>query len=142
MIESIKRVLLGIKYLVYFFILNSIYLILNTPNMTLEKWQEIKDIVQEKFEIIDSGTNDFENRPGTVEFIEFSGPLGKMRLEWTDQPLLLDKKTHGSKRIGSETKVEYVYSETERVNKFKAFKWDENILRWDEIEMEKGNYIF
>lgn len=110
--------------------------------MTKEKWQEIKDTIQEKFEIIANEIENFQDRPGTIEFIEFSGPMGKMRLEWTDQPLLLDKKTHGSKRIGSETKVEYIYSDTERVNKFKAFKWDENANNWEAIEMEKENYIF
>jgi len=108
--------------------------------MTLDKWQEIKDTIQEKFTISDQGTENFQDRPGTIEFIEFTSPLGEVRLEWTDQPLLLDKRTHGSKRIGSETKVEYIYSETERVNRFKALKWNEGINGWEEMEMEKGAF--
>lgn len=108
--------------------------------MSPAKWQEIKDTIEEKFEIIDQGKKDLEDRPGTVDFIEFISPLGKMRLEWYDQPLLLDKKTHGSKRIGSETKVEYIYSQTERVNRFRALKWNENENFWEEMEMEKGAF--
>lgn len=108
--------------------------------MTQEKWQEIKGMVLDKFDVLENKTVNLDDRPGTVEYIEFTGPLGKMRLEWIDQPLLIDKKTIGSKRIGSDTKVEYIYSETERVNRFKAYKWNNDSQSWEEIEMEKGAF--
>lgn len=110
--------------------------------MTPEKWKDIKSRVRDTFEVIDNQTVNLSDRPGTMEFLEFNGPMGKMRLEWTDQPLLLDKKTHGSKRIGSETKVEYIYSDTERVNRFRAFQWNGDENSWSEMNMEKGMFTF
>jgi len=91
--------------------------------MTEEKWVDIIAKVKDNFEFLDHRTEDLpeEMGQGTVEIIEFIGPLGKMRLERTTQPLVIDKKTIGSRRIGSDTKVEYIYSDTEKVHKFKAF---------------------
>lgn len=106
--------------------------------MTDERWKEIKDMIEEQFEVLDKRVEDFSDRPGTKEVIEFLGPMGKIRLERTDQPLLLGKKTIGSRRIGSETTVQYIYSDTERIKKLKAYRWDEPTGEWLEIEIEKG----
>jgi len=111
--------------------------------MTDEKWEDVKAIIKEKFELLDEREEGFsDERPGKIEIVEFMGPLGKMKLERSDQPVLLDKKTIGSRRIGSETKVAYVYSDTERMKKFKAFRWDEDNNHWVEMEMEKSPFIF
>jgi hypothetical protein len=49
---------------------------------------------------------------------------------------VIDKKTTYSRRIGSETAVEYVYSEDEKAQILKAYKWDENQDDWLEIEAD------
>lgn len=114
--------------------------------MTDEKWQniiaQIKD--NDKLEMIDHQTEDLpeERGPGTVEIIEFKGPLGLMKLERTTQPLVIDKKTIGSRRIGSDTSVEYVYSDTEKVHKFTVYRFEENDDRWVEMQMERGEMNF
>jgi hypothetical protein len=111
--------------------------------MTDEKWQQIKGLVKDKFKVLDERTEDLpeDGPPGTVEIIEFIGPLGKMKLERTDSPLVIDKKTIGSRRIGSETKVEYVYSDTERVHKFRAYRWNEDDGAWVEMMQMRDNFV-
>lgn len=104
--------------------------------MTEEKWQEIIGQVKDEFEVLEQKTEDLEDMPGQREYIIFNGPLGKMKLEFTTKPLVIDKKGLGSRRIGSQTKVEYIYSETEKVHTFKAYKWDETRDDW--LEMEAG----
>ena len=112
--------------------------------MTNERWEEIIGHVKDNFELIDHLTKDLpeEIGPGTVEILEFKSPAGQMRLEWTTQPLIIDKKTIGSNRIGSDVTIEYKYSDTEKVHKFKAFKFDEASQDWVELAMDKGNMIF
>ena len=107
--------------------------------MTDERWVEILALIEDKFEITNHETQDLNDGFGTSEIIEFFSPLGKIRLERTDQPLIIDKKVIGSKRIGSDQKVQYVFSDTERVHKFKAYMWDDISKSWREIEMEKNS---
>ena len=69
-------------------------------------------MAKENFEISNEGEEEIEDIPNSkLEFIEFDGPLGKMRLEFITKPKVLDKKTLYSGRIGSDVKVDYVYSE-------------------------------
>jgi len=112
--------------------------------MTDERWKEILGRVKDSFEVTEERTEDLQEDSGlgTVEVIEFKGPLGRMKLERTTQPLIIDKKTMGSRRIGSETAVQYVYSETEKVHKFKAYRFDESNQNWIEMTMERGDMIF
>lgn len=69
-----------------------------------------------------------------IDFIIFKGPLGMMKLEFITKPAILDKKTTYSRRIGSETKVDYIYSDTEKSSKFIAYKWNEDQEAWVEID--------
>jgi len=105
--------------------------------MTKEKWEGIKGQVKDSFEVTDERKEPIsEDRPGEIEIMEFNGPLGKMKLEFITHPVVLDKKGIGSKRIGSHTTVEYIYSKDEFVHTFKAYKWDEAQNGW--VEMEAG----
>ena len=116
--------------------------------MTQEKWQNIISLIKDKFEVEEEGTEELdppqaaqaggrEDMPdGKVEFIIFQGPLGRMKLEYTTKPVILDKKTIGSRRIGSDTAVQYIYSDTEFANIFKAYKWDADDEVWVEMEKE------
>lgn len=110
--------------------------------MNDEKWQDIISMVKDKFEVEEEKKEDLskEDGGGFVEWIIFKGPLGRMKLERTTKPIVLDKKTTFSRRVGSETKVDYVYSDTEFSQKFKAYKWDEANEEWTEMEMEKGGF--
>lgn len=110
--------------------------------MTKEKWQNTIGKIDDNFGIKDKRTEEeeigqdakgeavFEKR----EIVEFDGPLGKMKLELVSRPIVLDKKTSFSRRIGSGVDVKYVFSDSETSTKFKAFKWNKESKDWDEID--------
>ena len=106
--------------------------------MTIERWEDIKGNIKDNFEVESEGKENHDDDGGVdVEFIEFKGPLGLMRIEFISKPVIIDKKTSYSRRIGSETAVEYVYSGTERSYKMNAYKWSEEKEEW--MEIEAGN---
>jgi len=108
--------------------------------MTKDKWEDIVANIKDKFAVEDEGSEHLDDEGGVdIEYIVFQGPVGKMRLEFVTKPVILDKKTTYSKRIGSETKVDYVYSETEKSAKMTAYKWDEGDEEW--IEMDAGALV-
>ncbi|MBU1148648.1 hypothetical protein KKI23_01015 [Patescibacteria group bacterium] len=102
--------------------------------MNAEKWGEILDLVKEKFGIIEQGKEDLD--PGEGEFLIFNGPLGKMKVVREVKPLVIDKKVISSRRVGSFTTEEFIYSDTEKTEKMKAYKWDEDDQAWVEMEMK------
>ncbi|NQU77603.1 hypothetical protein HQ544_02805 [Candidatus Falkowbacteria bacterium] len=115
--------------------------------MNDDRWQNIISMVKEKFSPAEQSEEDIEigedkhNNPikGKIERIEFTGPLGKMKLERTTKPKVIDKKTIYSNRAGSDMRVDYVFSEDEVVQYMDAYKWDEDDDRW--VEMEAGNFV-
>ena len=110
--------------------------------MYYDKWQDIIAMVEEKFGIIDKKEDSEEIGKdingndvfGKSEIIEFDGPLGKMKLELITRPIVLEKKTSFSRRIGGDVGVEYIYSDSEEVSKFKAYKWSDEQSDWLEID--------
>ena len=102
--------------------------------MNPERWEQIKMMVKEKFEILNQTEEECAIGVGTVQIIEFEGPIGRMKLEFISKPRILDKKTTYSNRIGSDVKVDYVYSENEETHHLKAYKWDEAAERWSDID--------
>ncbi len=106
--------------------------------MQEEKWIQTVGHIKDNFEVLNEGSDHLEDEGGVdIKYIEFEGPLGKMRLEHIAKPVVLDKKTSYSRRIGSETNVEYVYSETEKSYKLDVYKLNEDSGEWE--EMEAGN---
>ena len=103
--------------------------------MLPEKWQNLVEDIKDKFKVEKQGSQHLDEHGGTdIEFIIFKGPLGRMKLEFITKPVVLDKKTIYSQRIGSQTNVEYVYSQDEKTHRLMAYKWDENQEDWLEIE--------
>ncbi|MFA6533694.1 MAG: hypothetical protein WCT37_00810 [Patescibacteria group bacterium] len=102
--------------------------------MSPDRWEKLKGELKDKFTIIEEGTGELEGRPGSFEFLVFDGPMGRMKLELTTQPVVLDKKTTTSRRIGASVAVEYVYSEDEFSHKLGVYKWDEGREYWEEIK--------
>lgn len=99
--------------------------------MLPERWDEIKEHVRDNFEVEDEGSYDDEEQGGmTTEYIEFSGPLGRLRLEFETRPKLLETKTKYHKRIGSETTVKNIYSPTEKTHSLGVYKYDEATDDW------------
>lgn len=107
--------------------------------MTKEKWQEILGNIADNFEVEEREKTHLDEEGGIdIEHVIFKGPLGRMKLEFIVKPVVLDRKTKYSNRIGSQTVVEYVYSPDEKTYKLKAYKWDSAINDW--VEMEAKNF--
>ncbi|MFH1866655.1 MAG: hypothetical protein ABIJ81_01060 [Patescibacteria group bacterium] len=104
--------------------------------MTYERWQDITNKVKSQFQLLTEGKEPLGNSPGEREFVEFQGPQGKMKLELVKRPVVLDKKTIYSKRIGSSTAVEYVYDDKEQTLTFHAYLWSEPAGDWQEIKAD------
>ncbi len=102
--------------------------------MNKEKREKIIGMIEANFEVIDRGSEHFDREGGVdIDFIIFKGPLGKMKLEFISKPVIIDKKVIYSNRIGSDAKVEYIYSSDEKSEKMKAYKWDEGQNGWIEV---------
>lgn len=109
--------------------------------MTNDRWLEIKDLVKEKFSLEDEGEDSYEEQGGMViQWLEFDGPLGLMRLEYETKPVILDKKAHGSNRMGSTAAVQYIYSDTEKTSKMYAYRYDEAQDTWQEIDLSQISF--
>jgi len=108
--------------------------------MTLEKWENLIDNIKNKFEVEKHKSKHFDEHGGTdIDYIIFKGPLGRVKLEFITKPVVLDKKTIYSRRIGSETTIEYIYSEDEKTHKLMAYKWDDSQNDWVEIDTNSFN---
>ena len=106
--------------------------------MTQEKWQEIIGKIKDNFPVEETEKIHLDEEGGVdFEYIIFKGPLGRTKLEFIVKPVVLDKKTKYSNRVGQQTVVEYVYSPDELSRKLKAYKWDEAINDWLEMEAKK-----
>ena len=103
--------------------------------MSPDKWNNIIGQIQDNFEVEEHDHRHEDEMGGVdIEFIVFQGPLGRIKLEFVSKPVVLDKKTIYSNRIGSGTKVDYIYSDTEKSHKMIAYKWDEGGDRWVEMD--------
>lgn len=101
--------------------------------MREERWLQIKELIKGKFQLLEEKKLPLDGLPGEQEIISFVTPAGKFKLERVLKPKVLDKKTTYSQRIGSDVKVEYVYSENEFVDRLIAYQWNEARADWQEI---------
>lgn len=98
------------------------------------KWEDLLDKIEKLFGFIEHTTDEYPERRMTVETAVFDGASGRMKLERTVKPVVLDKKTTYSKRIGGEVTTEYVLSDDEFVDTVKFYKWDRLAREWKQID--------
>ncbi len=107
--------------------------------MTQEKWNELKVKIRTTFKEVQIFNDKLEEpEVGERETVLFAGPLGELKLEYLTRPVVIDKRTHGSRRIGSVPEVEYIYSPDEFSRTLKAYKWDDSQDDWLEINMKES----
>lgn len=107
--------------------------------MTKDKWISIVGNIKDNFEVIENEKEKIDEDGGIeIEYIVFQSPLGKIRLEHIEKPIILDKKTIYSRRIGSDTKVDYIYSDSETSSQMLAYKWSDEQDDW--IEIDPANF--
>jgi len=108
--------------------------------MTTEKWDDIKTMIQDKFEVLENKVEPVELKTGLDEkqkigdkqVLIFISPMGKVKLEFATKPVILDKKEHYSKRMGIASKTEYVLSEDEFTHRLDAYLEKEG--EWEKID--------
>jgi hypothetical protein len=105
--------------------------------MNDEKWEELVTRIETKLKIVDRKVTTADEGRARVESIIFVSPEGKMKLERTSKPLVVDKKVHYSKRIGSSPSVEYVFSPTEKVHRVQLFRWSDGAMEWEELKLDR-----
>lgn len=105
--------------------------------MNPDKWDQIKWMIKDSFKIKREEKEKLEDGVGEKEIVEFEGPIGLVRMEYVERPRVLDKKTQYSRRIGGDVKVDYVYSDTEKVYNMTAYLWSEEDDDWKEIDAKK-----
>ncbi|MBI3572600.1 MAG: hypothetical protein HY092_00165 [Candidatus Kerfeldbacteria bacterium] len=90
--------------------------------MTKERWAELTGMIKDAYPVVAEGTEPREEGPGTIEFIEFQGPLGHIRLELSIHPAVVGKRAIGGKKMGAGAKVQYEYSQSDEVMSFSAWR--------------------
>lgn len=101
--------------------------------MTDAKWGEIIDRVEESFTVKNQGKENLVEAPGGyVEFIEFDSPMGHIRLERATTPRVEKTNAAGGSKYGAGSFVEKVYSDTETVNTFSAWKMVDD--EWEKFD--------
>jgi len=107
--------------------------------VNLDKWTETKNKILDNFDVINQETLQDEDGHGIKEIIEFNGPMGDIKLEMSIRDLILDKHANYSNRIGSDVKVDYNYSDTEKTNRLRTYK--KVAGEWEEIELERDTFV-
>ncbi len=69
--------------------------------MHQSKWENLLDQIERQFGFVEHETERFDERRLTVETVVFDGAGGRMKLERSVRPVVLDKKSHFAKRVGS-----------------------------------------
>ena len=103
--------------------------------MNDEKWEELVTRIERKLKILEKKVTTADEGRTSIETVIFQGPEGRMKLERVSKPLVVDKKLHYSKRIGSQQSVEYVYSPTDKVQRVQLFKWSG--MEWEEMQIDR-----
>lgn len=105
-----------------------------TPEMTKERWDDLVATILDRFPVDNRGHEPLEEDegPGKRDFVEFTSPAGKMRLELVTKPVVLGKHTFGGRKVGTATGVSYDYSTDEFNHSLHAYQWKNEV--WDEID--------
>jgi hypothetical protein len=98
------------------------------------KWEDLLDKIEKLFGFIEHETEEFPERRMTVETVVFDGASGRMKLERTVKPVVLESRNIYSKRVGGEATTEYTLSEDEYVDTVHFYKWDRLAREWKQID--------
>ena len=99
-----------------------------------ERWQEVTEKIQKVFPDHEHEEETILDGKGSIEAFIFDGPNGRMKLERTKRPKVVGEKGLGSKRIGSDTTIEKVYSENEVVDFVTVYIWNDAQDDWVKLE--------
>ena len=99
------------------------------------KWDDLLDRIEKMFGFLEHNTEEYPERRMTIETAIFDGASGRIKLERTVKPVVLDTKRIYSKRTGGEVTEEYLLSEDEYVDIVRFFRWDRLAREWKQIDL-------
>jgi hypothetical protein len=112
--------------------------------MDIYKWEQLKEELRRKFEVVEetteplvTHTQDGEVKSGDAEILVLQTPIGKIKLVFETKPVVVDKKEHYSHQQGKSSRTEYIFSETEKSYKLRAYKWNDDEDDWAEIDASR-----
>ena len=108
--------------------------------MRPDRWQDLKTLIKDKYNVLEEKNENIEYKTGSgntqkvgeAEIIVFESPLGKTKLKYITKPIVLEKKEHYSKRMGTASMTEYLLSENEFSYRLEAFIEKDGI--WEEFD--------
>ncbi len=100
--------------------------------MNPDRWSDLVGRLKDDDKIISQQTEELDGRPGTVERIVVSTPMGKMRLSYTTEPKRVSEKALYSKRGGSTANIQVEYDESDIIHVFTVEK--EQSGEWVEVD--------
>ncbi|MFH1099242.1 MAG: hypothetical protein V1723_05005 [Candidatus Uhrbacteria bacterium] len=104
------------------------------------QWANILDRIAEKFTIEERGEEPLPDIPnGKRDFVIFTSPLGRVRLERVTKPRTIGHSAITSRRIGGAVEVKTQYDLDDLVHFLRAQRWDETAGRWVEIDADTFN---
>jgi hypothetical protein len=103
--------------------------------MHQRKWEDLLDKIEKMFGFVEHNTEEYPERRLTVETAVFDGASGRIMLERTVKPVVLDQETTYSKRVGDGATTNYVLSDDEFVDTVRFFRWDGLAREWKQIDM-------
>jgi len=99
------------------------------------KWEDLIDKIEKIFGFAEHTTEEYPESRMTVETAIFDGASGRIKLERTVKPVVLDENTTYSKRVGGEVTTNYVLSDEEFVDTVRFFRWDRLSREWEQIDL-------
>ena len=103
--------------------------------MSPERFEQIKELIQTQFGFSDTGSFEYEDRPGMVEFVEFSAPnLGELRLEFSTHPRVVGRRAIGAKRAGAQVDEQVLYDDQDMVHSLTVFRMNADTGEWEEYQ--------
>lgn len=110
--------------------------------MSDDKWFDLIEQIEQKFEILERYTTEDDmtddtgkTYKGTKETVIFEGLQGRIKLERVTHPFIIDKKMHYHKGSGGTANIEYTVSETEKTHKLLAYLYDTASDNWKELDI-------
>lgn len=98
--------------------------------MTEERWQELVGRIQDDFTLETQEEEQDPETRSTIHIVIFKGPVGRIKLERTVSPKVLDERALGGSKFGVGTRIQRKYSTTDSVDRLEAYRWDEAKEFW------------
>lgn len=102
--------------------------------MNLDRWEEVKQNLTERFEVAQAFEESFEFMGGQAvrDVLELKTAMGRLRVSLETRPVVAGKEFHYSHRPGASAHTEFILSEDEVVHHFKVEKENDD-GDWEEM---------